>query len=281
MTTIAYDKPVKDYVAELSATGHVTHKAYKKTSVTFHHNGGNLSLSSILSTWKTRAASAHFDVDAAGNLAQYVKVTEYAWAVGALGGNESSISIEMADITGASGKPEWEVSDKTLAAATRLAGWLFAHVIGARPTASNVFPHKHWSATDCPGPYVTGKWSEILTAVEKAYDSFVGTHVTTPPSTNHETNAQVADEVIAGKWGVNPERSTALTRAGYNAATIQSLVNAKLKNKTAPPAAKLTVAQVATQVIDGKWGNDPARSKALTAAGYNAAAVQHEVNTRY
>ena len=60
MTTIAYDKPVVDFIAQLSATGHVTHTAYKKTSVTLHHNGGRLSHQGVLNVWKVRPASAHF-----------------------------------------------------------------------------------------------------------------------------------------------------------------------------------------------------------------------------
>jgi hypothetical protein len=89
VTTIAYDLPVKDLIAGLDATGHVTHTAYRKTSVTFHHNGGRLSHEGVLEVWKTREASAHFDVDGNGAVAQYVRVNEYAWATGNTEGNKS------------------------------------------------------------------------------------------------------------------------------------------------------------------------------------------------
>lgn len=275
--TIAYDRSVKDYIPELSATGHVTHTGHTKSSVTLHHNGGRLSFESILATWKTRPASAHFDVDAAGNVAQFVKVTEYAWAVGNTTGNQDTISIEMCNETLA---PQWKVADVTLASATRLAGWLFANVIKAAPSSSNFFPHSHWSATDCPGPYVKAEWAKLLADVTTAYHSFAGTHVAAPPSTAHETNAQVAAEVMAGKWGNNPGRATALTKAGYNAAAVQTIVNQLASGKKAPAPAKLTVDQLATQVIEGKWGNNPERAEKLKEAGYNAAAVQAEVNRR-
>ena len=39
-----------------------------------------------------------------------------------------------------------------------------------------------------------------------------------------------------------------------------------------------TVDQLAAEVINGDWGNDPARSQKLTAAGYDPAAVQKRVN---
>ena len=43
---------------------------------------------------------------------------------------------------------------------------------------------------------------------------------------------------------------------------------------------KKSVAQLASEVIAGKWGNGPERIKRLTAAGFDAKAVQAEVNAR-
>lgn len=45
-----------------------------------------------------------------------------------------------------------------------------------------------------------------------------------------------------------------------------------------PQPAKATPDQVAREVINGVWGNDPARSDKLRAAGYNAADIQNRVN---
>ena len=39
----------------------------------------------------------------------------------------------------------------------------------------------------------------------------------------------VAKEVIAGKWGVNPERKARLIRAGYNPMEVQAIVNKLMK----------------------------------------------------
>lgn len=167
--TIAYDRPVSDFIDELNATGHVTHTSYKKTSVTLHHNAGRYSHQGLLDLWKTRPASAHFDVDAAGAVAQYVKVNEYAWAVGNMAGNQSSISIEMANATLA---PRWTVTETTWKNAARLAGWLFAKVIGERPSRSNLFYHHHWASTVCAGPHMDKIYVKVLAAVREAYDHF-------------------------------------------------------------------------------------------------------------
>lgn len=178
---IKYDRPVANFIAGLDATGHVTHRSYKKTSVTFHHNGGRLSLQGILNVWKTRPASAHFQSDAAGRIGQYVGVQEYAWATGNTQGNISSISIEMADKTLA---PKWEVDPITWQSAARLAGWLFANVIDGRPrpSRSNVFFHKHWKATDCAGPYMDSIYDELLKKVQAWYDFFRRDTIPVTPS---------------------------------------------------------------------------------------------------
>ncbi|MFE7657210.1 N-acetylmuramoyl-L-alanine amidase [Streptomyces bottropensis] len=177
-TIIPYDRPVADFIDELSATGHVTHTSYRKTSVTLHHNAGRLSHQGVLDLWRVRPASAHFDVDAAGAVAQYVKVNEYAWAVGNMFGNQSSISIEMANATLA---PNWTVGETTWKNASRLAGWHFAEVIGERPSRSNLFYHHHWTSTVCAGPHMDRIYDDVLTAVQAAYDHFKDAHPTLRP----------------------------------------------------------------------------------------------------
>lgn len=52
----------------------------------------------------------------------------------------------------------------------------------------------------------------------------------TPTSTTvKKSNEEIAKEVVAGKWGNGSARKTALTKAGYDYKTIQSLVNKLLK----------------------------------------------------
>jgi len=280
--TIAYDKPVTNLIDQLSATGHVTHTAYKKTSVTLHHNGGRLSHQGVLNVWKTRPASAHFDVDGAGAVAQYVKVNEYAWAVGNKAGNQGSISVEMANATVS---PGWTVADATWKSAARLAGWLFFKVVGARPTKSNLFYHHHWSATDCAGPYMEKQYAKVLTEAQKAYDSFAAKPKPTPSAPHPSTPAmksltEIAKDVIAGEYGNGPLRNRKLLAAHYDPKKVQAEVNRLLKSDHlgSGPKGTKTYKQLADEVYRGLWGNDPARSRNLEDAGYDPASVQREVN---
>jgi hypothetical protein len=275
--TIAYDRTVSNLIDELSATGHVSHRSYKKTSVTLHHNGGRLSHQGVLKVWQTRPASAHFDIDDAGAVAQYVKVNEYAWAVGNMEGNQSSISIEMANLTLA---PEWVVPDATWKGAARLAGWLHFKVIGVRPTKNTLFYHKHWSATDCAGPFMDKIYAKVLKEAQTAYDAFKATPPTSKPPVPSKgpkkTVDEVAREIISGHggWGNGPTRVRKLLAAGYNPEKVQDRVD-ELMN---PTRGKKSVKQVAAEVLEGKWGNNPQRAKDLEEAGYSPEGVQREVN---
>lgn len=80
--------------------------------------------------------------------------------------------------------------------------------------------------------------------------------------------SQLATDVISGKFGTGDIRKKIL---GDRYTEVQRIVNAKL-------AAMKPVDVLAQEVIDGKWGNDPERTKKLRAAGYDSAAVQKAVN---
>lgn len=70
------------------------------------------------------------------------------------------------------------------------------------------------------------------------------------PTTPQKTNEQIADEVIAGKWGNDPERAQRLKAAGYNRDAIQAIVTAKLAPKTTPkPAPKTNKIEVGSTVV--------------------------------
>ncbi|MDE6024454.1 MAG: 1,4-beta-N-acetylmuramidase, partial [Lachnospiraceae bacterium] len=81
-----------------------------------------------------------------------------------------------------------------------------------------------------------------------------------PPK--NKTIDELADEVIAGKWGIDKDRKEMLTAAGYDYNAVQARVNQILSKKK-------TVDELAKEVIDGKWGVGRERKEKLTAAGYD------------
>lgn len=101
------------------------------------------------------------------------------------------------------------------------------------------------------------------------------------PAPARPSNETIADQVIAGAWGNNPDRVARLQAAGYDAGAIQAAVNQKLGFGSSAPARK-SEDQIANEIIAGQggWGNNPQRSQKLQAAGYNPATVQSIVNRK-
>lgn len=89
-----------------------------------------------------------------------------------------------------------------------------------------------------------------------------------------KTNNEIADEVIAGKWGAGEERRKRLTEAGYNYNAVQAVVEKKIAalNK------KQSLDEIAMAVIRGEWGAGITREKRLTEAGYDYDKVQKRVD---
>lgn len=87
---------------------------------------------------------------------------------------------------------------------------------------------------------------------------------------------ELAQEVIAGKWGNGSDRRARLEKAGYNYDAVQDRVNEILTGTTSTP--KKSIDELAREVIRGEWGNGSARRSNLENAGYNYDAIQNRVN---
>ncbi len=108
------------------------------------------------------------------------------------------------------------------------------------------------------------------------YTKFDHTEIETPDkyTTVEKSIAELAQDVLAGKYGNGEDRKKALG-AKYTAvqAEVDRLINERSTFKT-----NKSIVQLANEVLAGVWGNNPVRAIKLTAAGYNAKAVQEEVN---
>ena len=93
-------------------------------------------------------------------------------------------------------------------------------------------------------------------------------------STGGKTIDQLANEVIAGKWGSGDDRKNRLTSAGYDYNAVQNRVNQILT------PTKKSIDEIANEVIAGKWGNGQNRTNKLRAAGYDPNIIQNLVNQK-
>lgn len=126
--------------------------------------------------------------------------------------------------------------------------------------------HREILATSCPG--ANFPLEEIKNAVENIENEEI-------PQTT-KSIIDLANEVIAGKYGVGAERKQALGSL-YN--EVQAKVNEILLGKTETSNRKSNE-EIADEVIAGKWGNNPSRKQKLIAEGYDYNAIQSIVNKK-
>lgn len=167
------------------------------TKIVLHHNGGTLTTEQCYQVWQTREASAHYQVEITGRIGQLVNDSDTAWHAGNQDANQTSIGIEHANNALA---PNWTVSDATLDAGAHLVAALCRYYNLGRPAwGQNVFGHKNFYATDCPGALAGTQNAAYMARASYYYDNLTGgtPSDTTTPS---EEDMPSAEEVARAVW---------------------------------------------------------------------------------
>ena len=186
--------------------------------IVLHHNGGTLTTEQCWQVWQTREASAHYQVEVGGRIGQLVNDSDTAWHAGNQDANQTSIGIEHANITLS---PTWTISDATLDAGAHLVAALCRFYGLGRPVwGQNVFPHKQFYSTECPGAIagaqnaaymerasyyydnLTGAAAPADTATTDTEDIFMSTEATELLGTIADRLLVVCDALTVGKEGV-------------------------------------------------------------------------------
>lgn len=121
--------------------------------------------------------------------------------------------------------------------------------------------HSDTIATTCPGK-------------NYPFEDIVNGEVEKEPQKT-KSIVDLANEVIAGKYGVGEARKQALGSL-YN--EVQAKVNEILLGKTT--SNRKSNEEIADEVIAGKWGNGTDRKQKLATAGYDYNAIQNIVNRK-
>lgn len=280
--------PLADMSKRIPHGGRQSARASKITGFTIHHQAGVNSHGEA--TNPNREVSANYWITNEGVILPHIDENMRAWTTGAVGypggadSDHRNITVEVSNSPEGVRNGTWAISDAAWKALTNLIGDVFRrHGLGQvkRGLYSGVAVHKDFVPTACPGSYIMANLNRIIAEAEK-YRSSSGGSTSTPPKPVNpgKTIAQLAQEVLAGKYGNGEERKRLL---GSKYPAVQAEVNRILGISTAPapaPAPKpveKSIAQLATEVLAGKYGNGVDRQKAL-GSKYNA--VQAEVNRR-
>ena len=264
---------------------------HKIDKITIHHMAGNLSIETCGNVFapKSRGASSNYGVGSDGRIGMYCEEKDRSWCSSSPKNDHRAVTIEVANDGGA---PNWHVSDKALEATIKLCvdickrnGIKKLNYTGNKN--GNLTEHNYFANTTCPGPYLKSKLPYIAKEVNKRLGASE-----TEPTTPTKLKFKVGDKVVingdlyrsstaSSPNGKVSNKVTQITRVAegakhpYNTTGDLGWMNeSDIKAYTA----KKSIEELAQEVIDGKWGNDPQRSQKLTAEGYDAKAVQARVD---
>ena len=228
-------KITKDYAPVVSSGARPGIKMSKCIGVTIHNTdnsgvgaGARAHANLLKNGWKSKQQSWHFAVDENGAY-QSIPTDEIAWHAGDGGsgkGNTQTIAIEIC-----------MNSDGDLEKATDNAAQLAAQQLKEKGlSADKLYQHHDWSGKNCPSQIRAGKpynWSTFKSRVKAYYNG--NTSASKPSAgtgsgsnSSKKTVSQLADEVIAGKWGNGDARKKKLEAAGYDYDAVQKEVNKQL-----------------------------------------------------
>lgn len=247
----------------------------KIEKIAIHHMAGILTAKQCGGIFQngSRKASSNYGIGKDAEVGLYVDEENTSYCNSNWDSNCKSVTIETSN---SSLGGDYPVSDAVLNKLIELVADIAKrNNLGKLVKGQNLVWHRMYAATTCPGDYLLSKMDYIAEQANKIN----GQTTSTPQTTSKKLNEEIADEVIAGKWGNGDARKTALTNAGYDFSAIQSIVNEKLtgKKEESKPTLK-SIDEVAKEVIAGQWGNGQDRFNKLAAAGYDGNAVQNRVN---
>ena len=247
---------------------------------------------------KSRQASCNYGIGTNGEIVLIVEEKNRSWCTSSAANDQRAITIECASDT----KHPYAMNSKVYNSLVKLAvdcckrnGKKKLLWLGDKTKSLNYSPksdemvitcHRWFAAKACPGDWLYNRLGQLASEVTKQLGGSSSSSASkpassTPAASTKKSNDTIANEVIQGKWGNNPQRAQKLKAAGYDPSAIQALVNQKLNKKTTTTtttSSKKSVDAVAKEVIQGKWGNGNTRKQKLTAAGYNYSQVQAAVN---
>lgn len=143
-----------------------------------HYNAGNLTVEGCYNVWLNREASAHYQIESSGRTGQLVWDGDTAWALGDFTANQKAINIEHAN------KSDGTITEECLDAGAHLVAALCKHFGLGRPQWDvNVFPHKHFKATACPGQIYGSQKDAYIQRAQYWYDQMVNPQPAPKPTT--------------------------------------------------------------------------------------------------
>nr|DAG57549.1 MAG TPA: N-acetylmuramoyl-L-alanine amidase [Caudoviricetes sp.] len=163
------------------------------SKITIHHAAGKLTLSQFSDILNSgREVSWNYAISYDGEIGLYVPEQYRAWTSSSEANDTIAVTIEVSN---SSVGGNWPVSDKSYEALINLCedicrrnGIKSLNYTGN--ASGNLTMHKFFSSTDCPGPYLSSKFPDIV--------SKVNTRLGSPSKLTYITNSNTSESTSAG-----------------------------------------------------------------------------------
>ena len=208
-----------------TSTGNYTKRKYDITRITIHHAAGVGNCNMLSNVLKSgRECSWNYGIGNDGVIGLFVEEKNRAWTSSNADNDHRAITIEVCNSTGS---PSWKVSDKAYASLLNLCEDICRRnnikqlTFTGQLSGSNLTMHQWFKSTNCPGPYLGGKFPDICNQVNRRLGA--------PSQIVYPTGATTAyDDSTFGYSYVDPKsiiRTEGMTPYIANVKTTASNVN--------------------------------------------------------
>lgn len=258
---------------------HSGHRNQSITKIAIHHTAGAVSAATIGQIFRptSRQASCNYGIGNDNKIVLCVDEANRSWCTSSSWCDNRAVTIEVANSANGG---NWPVSDRTLATLIDLVtdicrrnGIRNCTYTGGKDGVLQ--KHEWYANTNCPGPYLGGKFSYIASEVNKRLSGNSSSSGGTSTSSLYRVRKSWSDAKSQKGAFRDFDNAKKCANANVGYKVFDANGNEVYPNKS---TSSKSIDTIAREVISGNWGNGSDRANRLRAAGYDYDAVQSRVN---
>lgn len=258
---------------------HSGHRNQPITKIAIHHTAGAINAATIGQIFRptSRQASCNYGIGNDNKIVLCVDEANRSWCTSSSWCDNRAVTIEVANSANGG---NWPVSDRTLATLIDLVtdicrrnGIRNCTYTGGKDGVLQ--KHEWYANTNCPGPYLGGKFSYIASEVNKRLSGNSSSSGGTSTSSLYRVRKSWSDSKSQKGAFRDFDNAKKCANANVGYKVFDANGNEVYPNKS---TSSKSIDTIAREVISGNWGNGSDRANRLRAAGYDYDAVQSRVN---
>ncbi len=244
-----------------------------------------------------RKASANYCIGNDGDIVCNVYEEDRAYTSSSRSNDRQAITVEVSNCENGG---QWKISNAAWNSLVNLAvdvcqRYGFRLSYDGTPNGS-LTKHEMFANTNCPGPYLGGRFPELVSTVNAILD---GSKAPSPEPTLSNSGSRKVGDVVTINGVYTASNSTKKLNPAKTTGTITKIINGALNpylldngnlgwvnesvivlgvSSSNTQASKKSNEEIAAEVWAGKWGSGTERKNKLQAAGYDYEVIQNLVN---